>query len=68
MPKVVSKGNDKYGGHCDGGFSELTGGCVYDPKRNIIDVKNVKDLNHYTDHALLGFLLRRLQKNKKTLQ
>ena len=29
MPKVVSKGNNKYGGHCDGGFSKLAGGCVY---------------------------------------
>ena len=29
MPKVVSKGNDKYGGDCDGGFGQLTGGRVY---------------------------------------
>ena len=29
MPKVVSKGNDKYGGHCDGGFSQLSCCCVY---------------------------------------
>ena len=41
MPKVVSKGNDKYGGDCDGGFSQLTGGCIYHPKKKIFDVKNV---------------------------
>ena len=39
MPKLVSKGNDKYGGHCDGGFSELTGCCIYYPVITMFDVK-----------------------------
>ena len=29
MPKVVSKGNDKYCSDCNGRFSELTCCCVY---------------------------------------
>ena len=39
MPKLVSKGNDKYGGHCDGGFSELARCCVYYSVIIMFDVK-----------------------------
>ena len=69
MPKVVSKGNNKYGGHCDGGFSELTGGCIYDPERIIFGAKNVQELNRYSDHSHLRFHVNIFRKkNKRRLQ
>ena len=29
MPKFISKGNNKDGGHCDGCFGKVTGCCIY---------------------------------------
>ena len=66
MPKVVSKGNNKYGGHCDGGFSELTGGCVYHPKRMYKKCTRVESLHWSFPVTLSVMIVAKKEKRTRT--